>query len=105
MNTYDVFENVNAIVEEHLNDQFEMISAGYQNVGLDNRCGMIYISEDAIAVPKYNDGTLQYYGGFEYVNKDYRKEIGDYVFYLGEDNRVREHLDRFYGIEREEKEE
>jgi hypothetical protein len=39
---------------------------------------------------------MQYYGGFEYVYKEYRHEMGDYVFYLAEDDRVGGHIDSYY---------
>ena len=45
--------------------------------------------------------TLDYYGGFEYVHKYYRREVGDYVFYLAEDDRVRGHIERFMVIDEE----
>jgi len=97
MSTEYILERINEMVEEHLNNQFEMIQA--DKLGLDYRCGGVMISEDAIAVEKYRDGTLQYYGGFEYVDKDYRKEIGNYVFYLRDGGRVEDHLDRYHNEE------
>ncbi len=97
MSTDYVMQQINEIVEEHLNSEFEMISG--DKIGLDYRCGGVMISEDAIVVEKYRDGTLQYYGGFEYVDKEYRKEIGDYVFYLRDGGRVEDHLDRYFNEE------
>ena len=35
----------------------------------------------------------------EYVDKEFRHEAGGYIFYLGEDSRVRDHIDRFYSEE------
>ena len=104
MSTYDVLDRINEIVERHINKEFEQIYAGRQNTGLDDRVGIIYINEDAIAVDKHNDRILQYYGGFEYVDKEYRHEIGDYVFYTADDSRVKDHIDRFYGTDEAEEE-
>lgn len=95
-NTYDFLEEINLQVERHINSNFEQIYAGRENIGLDNRCGLIYVSDDAIAVSKRNDRFLQYYGGFEYVDKEYRQEMGDYVFYFREDSRVAGHLEGYY---------
>jgi|LakMenE18May11ns_1017448.scaffolds.fasta_scaffold9767392_1 hypothetical protein len=95
MSTDTVLDRINDIVEKHINKEFEQVFA-CRDIGLDTRCGMVYVSEDAIAVDKHRDGTLQYYGGFEFVDKDFRKEIGDYVFYLYDDSRVAEHIDRFF---------
>lgn len=62
-------------------------------LGLDERSApKLFVTKDAIIAAKSDDGRLQYYGGFEYVNKQFRQEIGDYVFYLSEDARIREHL-------------
>ncbi len=81
--------------------QMEEVQA--KQLGLDSRAfwGYAYVDKSAIAVIKEQDRSLQYYGGFEYVDKDYRREVGDYVFYLAEDDRVREHLDRFFCVEEE----
>lgn len=58
-------------------------------LGLDDRSayGGLYVdvrNEEFIAVTKQGDRVLQYYGGFEYIDKEFRKEYGDYVFYLAE---------------------
>ena len=66
--------------------------------GLDERSSYrkIYVDEcfSMMIVSKQNDRALQYYGGFEYVDKEHRKEVGSYVIYLSEDERVQEHLER-----------
>jgi hypothetical protein len=68
-----------------------------ENLGLDRRAGYrLFVSEDCIVVDKANDRSLQYYGGFEYVDQDYRVEMGDYVIYLADDERVLGHIDTFY---------
>ena len=74
-----------------------------EQLGLDYRAfwGYAYVDETAIVVIKEQDRTLQYYGGFEYVDKAYRREVGDYVFYLAEDERVRSHIERFITIDEE----
>jgi hypothetical protein len=70
-----------------------------EQLGLDKRAfwGYAYIDETAVVVIKEQTRTLDYYGGFEYVDKDYRREVGDYVFYLAEDDRVRRHIERALG--------
>lgn len=79
----------------------QMTEVKAKQLGLDARAfyGVAYVDESAIVVSKDQDRSLQYYGGFEYVDKDYRREVGDYVFYLAEDDRVREHLDRYFVTE------
>ena len=79
----------------------QMTEVKAKQLGLDPRSfyGVAYADESAIVVSKDQDRSLQYYGGFEYVDKEYRREVGDYVFYLAEDDRVREHLDHFLQAE------
>ena len=66
-------------------------------VGLDKRSAYaIWIDEDALIVTKDNDRTLQYYGGFEYVDKDARTEYGDYVIYSNSASRVSDCLEQYF---------
>ena len=66
-------------------------------LGLDRRAAYrLWVNEDCIVVDKRNNGALQYYGGFEYVDRDYRIEMGDYVIYLSDDERVQGHIDTYY---------
>lgn len=55
-------------------------------LGLDERCGMVWVDEDAIVA--YKGSRIEYYGGFEYVKGDDRAEIGDYVIYMATSERV-----------------
>ena len=65
-------------------------------LGLDRRAGYrLWIDDDAIIVDKHNDRDLQYYGGFEYVDKDTRTECGYYVIYSSNDDRVRDCIEQF----------
>ena len=90
-------EKVGIAVKNALVDAKETAS---ENVGLDERASKkMYIGEDFIAVKKINDRTLQYYGGFEYVSQDCRAEMGDYVFYYGDDSRVQDCISRFENAE------
>ena len=64
-------------------------------LGLDPRSHYrpMYASADGIAV----DGetrTLNYYGGFEYVDADHVKKYGKWTVYTSECERVRGHLYR-----------
>ena len=55
-------------------------------LGLDDRCGMLWVDEDAIVA--YKGSRVEYYGGFGYVKCDDRAEIGDYVVYFATSERV-----------------
>ena len=76
-----------------------------RDLGLDDRAAdSIYVcmeepesvheAGDYIMVSKADDRTMQYYGGFEYVGKDCRTELGDYVLYSAMNGRVAEHLEQ-----------
>ena len=92
----DMIESVNETVNAFIRTMTEVKA---DELGLDSRCGHLRVSYDSIAVPKHNDNTLQYYGGFEYVDKDHRTEVGDWVFYFDGDDRVSEHLYTYVGNE------
>ena len=66
-------------------------------IGLDRRAAYrVWVDEDAIIVSKDQDRTLQYYGGFEYVEARARIECGDYVIYTNDDQRVADCLEQYY---------
>lgn len=70
------------------------------DLGLDDRIGRVYTDGfEGIVVHKEADRRLQYYGGFEYVDKYYRQELGDYVFYTAGDDRIDECLDHYRNLE------
>jgi hypothetical protein len=74
-----------------------------EDLGLDNRSAYrLWVTDDGIIVTSRDDRHLQYYGGFEYVDKDYRMELGDWVFYSASDDRVQGHLDRYNEVEEED---
>jgi hypothetical protein len=100
MDFEDLLDSVNRLVRDFMDKATEVTA---EDLGLDRRAAYrLYVTDEVIAVPKGDDGKLQYYGGFEYVDKEYRREIGDWVFYSAEDNRVHGHLDRYNEVEEEE---
>jgi len=98
-------DNVWSLVEEVTNtvENFivkHMTKTNAEKLGLDSRAGYsLFVNDECIAVRSYNDRSLQYYGGFEYVDKEDRKEVGDWVFYMAESDRVANCLDCFAEIE------
>jgi hypothetical protein len=91
---FDLIDDVETKTRRFVNDNMDMVPAS--DCGLDPRCGRLFISDEGIAVSKDSDRSLQYYGGFEYVDKDYRHELGDFVFYSIDDERVRDHVETFF---------
>ena len=83
----DIVLRMNELADELIEDA-KLLPA--EQFGLDDRCGKLYMGEDFIAVPTHQDRTLQYYGGFEYVDPASRTVIGEFVFYSTDDDRVEE---------------
>jgi hypothetical protein len=63
------------------------------DLGLDIRCGRAYVDEDCIVVNDANARSFNYYGGFEYINDEDVRKVGDYVIYLATADRVQDALD------------
>lgn len=93
MDFEDLLDSVDRLVRDFMDKATEVTA---EDLGLDRRAAYrLYITDEVIAVPKGDDRVLQYYGGFEYVDKEYRKELGDWVFYSAEDDRVYRHLSSY----------
>ena len=90
----DLFFEMNELVDRYLKGAQEVLP---EDLGLDRRAAYrLFVTEEVIAITKNCDRSLQYYGGFEYVDKDYRTEIAEWVFYSAEDDRVAGHLSCFF---------
>ena len=88
----DIIESINSQMEE-LIGTCRVVAAS--ELGLDRRAGYrFYVNDTSIIVDKRYDRSLQYYGGFEYVDPDCRIALGEYVVYTNEDTRVAGHIDR-----------
>jgi hypothetical protein len=88
---YNISQQVGAIIQE------QMTEVQAEELGLDPRgTHRLYVTRDTIAVSKDNDNGLQYYGGFQYVEKEYRMEMGEWVFYFADDERIADHLSQYY---------
>jgi hypothetical protein len=94
---FDLIDDVETKTRRFVNDNMDLVPAS--DLGLDPRCGRLFVNDEGIAVSKDSDRSLQYYGGFEYVDKDYRHELGEFVFYSVDDDRVREHVETFFNEE------
>jgi len=95
MDFYELMNTVDQSVEQFIEDETELVEA--ELIGLDRRAayGGLRICEDCIVALKSQDKNLQYYGGFEYIEQEYRSVMGGYVFYSGEDERVQEHIQKW----------
>lgn len=92
---YELMNEINARVEELIDTEFREVKP--EELGLDLRVGIrLFINEDFIVARKSNRRSLDYYGGFEYVDEEHVSVLGDYVFYSADDERVQNHLDEFF---------
>lgn len=91
---HSMIDEVNDMVRRTVRETMEVTSA--DKMGLDRRAGYtLFVNEDFIAVE--GDGhMLDYYGGFEYVDKDCVTVMGDYKFYSADDERVRDHIETYF---------
>ena len=93
---YDVVEAAEAQVAEWLEENAERVSAS--QLGLDERCGWLWVCDEAVVCKTYSKGRLEYYGGFEYVDKEQVKAVGRYTIYEAgyeDSDRVRECIERW----------
>lgn len=94
MEFYAMIDTVNALAEDFLTEETNRVKP--EKIGLDKRSAYeLLINEDVIVTSLEHDRDLQYYGGFEYVDYQHRTQVGDYIFYSGEDERVQEHIQKW----------
>jgi hypothetical protein len=105
----DIIDAVNNVIENRLLKSGEFAQGGDFVPGswnLDSRAmpAVFWFNDDYFVV-RGSTRQLDYYGGFEYVDRDYKKVFGDYTFYSTEDDRVRDLVDSLIeGKEQEEAE-
>jgi len=85
----DVVDEVSYGIERFVAGM-ERVSA--DKLGLDIRCGRVYIDRGERVIVSDNARSLEYYGGFEYIDKECKTQIGDYTIYQGH-NRVEDCFD------------
>lgn len=87
---YGLQHTIDQTVEQFLKDTnaVEIGSRGLEELGLDFRCGRIYVSVEGDFVAACNPRSIEYYGGWEYIDSEYKFDAGSYRFYDREANRV-----------------
>ena len=93
-NINDLREEIESRVEEIIDFYTEVQP---EDLGLDRRAAYrLYVNEDYIAVQNRDRRTLDYYGGFEYVDSESVFTLGNYTFYSRDDERVNDHLETYF---------
>ena len=80
---YGLQHTIDQTVEQFLKDTnaVEIGSRGLEELGLDFRCGRIYVSVEGDFVAACNPRSIEYYGGWEYIDSEYKFDAGNYRFY------------------------
>ena len=83
-------ETIEKAVQKYIeeSDVVEIGSHGLEELGLDFRCGRILISVDEGFVAACSPRSIEYYGGWEYIDSEFKLDAGDYRFYDREADRV-----------------
>lgn len=91
-NLLDLIDEVQDMVERQVQGM-RRVSA--TEMGLDLRCGRAYVDDNMeyIVVDSGNARSYNYYGGFEYIDDEDKRTLGDYVIYLNTSDRVRDALE------------
>lgn len=81
-------------MEQAVNDLPKVCAS---KLGLDKRAGSVWVDEDneLIIARGYGVRNLEYYGGFEYVDKGSVHQIDNFKIYTTMDNRVVDALDHY----------
>ncbi len=94
------FTNMMDLADE-VQDMVDRQVAGMRRVsatelGLDQRCGRAYVDDNMEYIVVGNDyvRSFNYYGGFEYIQDEDKRVLGDYTIYLNTCDRVSDALER-----------
>ena len=87
---YGLEHTIEQAVEQFLKDSnaVESGSRGLEELGLDFRCGRIYVSVEGDFVAACNPRSIEYYGGWEYIDSEFKLDAGNYRFYDRDADRV-----------------
>jgi hypothetical protein len=98
------FSNMMDLADE-VQDMIERQVAGMRRVsatdlGLDQRCGFAYVDEamECIVVDDARARSFNYYGGFEYIADEDKRQLGDYTIYFNTCDRVCDALERLMEV-------
>ena len=89
---HNLDQSINATVEQFIEENWK--EGNREQTGLDTRAfGKFWYCYEGIFIFAGNRRSLDYYGGFEYIDSDYVKTYGEYVFYSADADRVQEVLE------------
>ena len=99
---WELQDQIDNLIDQYLEDS-DAVRVSAEAVGLDHRAGYVFVSteEGWIAAVAGNVRSLEYYGGFEYV--DDKLSIGEITFYSSDSSRVADAIE-YYNDEHQRKE-
>ena len=97
---WELQEQIDNLIDQYLEDS-DAVRVSAEAVGLDHRAGYVFISTEEGWIASRNTRSLEYYGGFEYV--DDKLAIGEMTFYSSDSSRVADAIE-YYNDEHQRKE-
>ena len=99
---WELQDQIDNLIDQYLEDS-NAARVSAEAVGLDSRAGYVFVStaEGWIAAVAGNVRSLEYYGGFEYV--DDKLSVGEMTFYSSDSSRVADAIE-YYNDEQQRKE-
>ena len=87
---YKLEQTIENAVQQYIEESnvVEIGTRGLEELGLDYRCGRILISVDEGFVAACSPRSIEYYGGWEYIDSEYKLDAGNYRFYDSDADRV-----------------
>ena len=91
---WELQDQIDNLIDQYLEDS-NAARVSAEAVGLDSRAGYVFVSteEGWIAAVAGNVRSLEYYGGFEYV--DDKLSIGEMTFYSSDSSRVADAIEYY----------
>ena len=101
---WELQEQIRNLVDKYFEDS-GAVRVSAEAVGLDHRAGYVFVSteEGWIAAVAGNVRSLEYYGGFEYV--DDKLSVGEMTFYSSDSSRVADALEYYNALQEQQGEE
>ena len=91
-NMLDLADEVQDLIERQVQGM-RVVQAS--ELGLDIRCGRAYVDESMECIVVDGDARgYNYYGGFEYIDAEDIRKLGDYTIFLNTSDRVSDALER-----------
>ena len=97
---WELQEQIAKLVDQYFEDS-SAVRVSAEAIGLDPRAGYVFVSveEGWIAVNSAHKRSLDYYGGFEYVDYNHREEILDFTFFASGCRRIDDALEHYNDLQ------